>query len=281
MADIGCGCYNSIAIPVGSGVPQIVTFDTDRWDTDGMHTAPGVLTCATAGKYLVTGHTAYANAGAVGERETSILRTVLGAPWPVAAQSQDAFAGINYLSVSTIIDLGVGDTLNLLAFQNTGAPVNLLATLAHSSEFTAQMLEDVGCRAYRNALVSIPDSVWTAVGLNAERWDTDGCHDNAVNNSRITCQTEGYYAMTANAAFNPQISGNRAVRIRLSGTTTLSAQRIDANGTSNSLSCESTYYMTVGDYIEMEVLTVMGVPQNLQYYQEYSPDLAMQLISAA
>ena len=128
--------------------------------------------------------------------------------------------------------------------------------------------------------MSIPNGAWTTVGLNAERWDTDGMHDNAVNNSRITCQTAGYYAIAANAAFVPQTSGNRGIRVLLNGATPIAQERIDSNWTDNSMSILTAYEMGVGDYIEMQVWNGQGVlAQNLKYYGNYSPDLTMQLIS--
>lgn len=276
MADIGCRCYMTVPQNINSGIGSTIAMTSVRWDTDGMFGAGGVLTSQTTGYYIISGHVSWANAGAVGDRWLALFYN--GGTF-IAKHAQDAIADVVHMSVGTIYRLALAETMHLIAYQNTGGPLAVLSGGNYSPEFVAQRIENTGCRAYKDALVSIPDSVWTTVALNQERWDTDGCHDNAVNNSRITCQTDGYYAMSANVAFSPQVSGNRGARILLNGATVLAETRIDANGTENSMSLMTAYQMGVGDYIELQVWTKMGVPQNLRYYGNYSPELTMQLIS--
>jgi hypothetical protein len=277
--DIGARVFNDANISIAvSGLWTALTFNSERYDTDNMHSLTvntGRLTSRRAAKYFITGHVEWAVSA-------NLDRTIgirLNGATRIGEHNTESFATYEVIqSVATIYDLGVGDYVELFVFQNSGAALNVLVNPYHSPEFSITMLEDIGCRAYRNADVSIPNNVWTAVDLNAERWDTDGMHDNATNPSRITCQTEGYYAMTANIAFTSQVSGYRAVRIVKNGTDVIATSHVDASGTSNALSTATVYFLEVGDYVELEVLTFMGVPQTLRYYAQYSPELAVQKI---
>ena len=66
-------------------------------------------------------------------------------------------------------------------------------------------------RVYRNSAQSINDSTLTALAFNNEQYDTDGLHDNATNNSRLTCVLAGKYAISAGVEFDGVTPGSNAL----------------------------------------------------------------------
>lgn len=58
-----------------------------------------------------------------------------------------------------------------------------------------------GCSLTKSAVQLIPGSTFTPVSFNGEEYDTDGYHDNATNNSRITAPSEGQHRFTGSIAW--------------------------------------------------------------------------------
>lgn len=68
-----------------------------------------------------------------------------------------------------------------------------------------------------SATQSIANNSWVTLAFNTENWDTDAIHDNATNNSRLTCKTAGKYLVIAHAEFDANATGTRIVRIDKGG----------------------------------------------------------------
>lgn len=124
-----------------TGVSFTLAFNTERFDTDTIHdtvTNNSRLTCKTAGKYLVTGNVSFA-ANATGIRQLQIklngATTVGAVGWSASS------AGTTDLVVVTLYDMAVNDYVELIAAQNSGGALNVLATGNYSPEF---MMHRVG-----------------------------------------------------------------------------------------------------------------------------------------
>jgi hypothetical protein len=130
--------YNSTAISVATGTIQALTFNSERWDTESIHntsTNTSRLTCQTAGKYVISGTIEYASHADNGVRDVYIRlngATLIG----VSRHIMNNIANTGEVSVSTIYDLAVNDYVELCAFQNTGAAVNVTAAGNYSPEFS-------------------------------------------------------------------------------------------------------------------------------------------------
>src|SRR3990167_3323448 len=137
---IAARVYNSGALSVLTNSSTALTFDSERYDTDNIHSvvsATGRLTCVTPGKYFIHGHITWtANTdvddrsvlfvrlnGATNIGSTSIARTAI-----MATRSMDQ-------SVATIYDLAVGDYVELVAYQNCGVTLTIAAVSNNSPEF--------------------------------------------------------------------------------------------------------------------------------------------------
>lgn len=122
-----CRVYNNAAIPVTSGAWNALTFNTERWDTDSMHstvTNTGRITLNTAGLYIVTGHAEFA-ANATGVRGLQVLRnTDADGIAQIYYQAAPATTG-TAITVATVWKFAAGDYIQLRAFQNSGGALNI------------------------------------------------------------------------------------------------------------------------------------------------------------
>ena len=119
---------------------------------------------------------------------------------------------------------------------------------------------------------SIADNTNTALEFNSERSDTDTIHDNAVNNSRLTCKTAGAYLIGGNFAFAASATGMRQISILLNGTTTIAVQRVPAISTDTMLSLSTVYGLAVNDYVQLFAYQNSGGALSVNAAASYSPE---------
>lgn len=132
-----CRVYNTVAISIPHNTHTTLTFNTNRWDTNGMHstvTNTSRITINTAGLYTVTANVAWASAAG---NTTRLLRVVLnGANWIVADQDDNSF-GVMVQSVTTTYKFAVGDFIEAAVYQFSGAALNVNVGNNYSPEFSA------------------------------------------------------------------------------------------------------------------------------------------------
>lgn len=134
--DISVRVRNSSTVSVPHSTSTALPFDSESWDTDDTHSSDvdsSRLTAWTAGKYLIFGHVVF-EGNAVGHRALNIFfnRTTPFCIDPckvIAYVRQDAVTDGNstHLSVATHYDLAVGDFVELVVVQTSGAPLNVVA----------------------------------------------------------------------------------------------------------------------------------------------------------
>lgn len=120
-----CRVFNGAAIGITSGAGWVpLTFDSERFDTDNMHstgTNPGRITINTAGIYVVTGHVQW-QLNTAGVRGLGIR--VNGATF--VGTDDYAIGNASLQTTATVYKLAAGDYLELLANQNSGTtPLNV------------------------------------------------------------------------------------------------------------------------------------------------------------
>ena len=126
--------YNNANISINHNTATALTFNSERWDTDSIHstvTNTGRLTATTAGIYHIHGHVAFAS-NSSGSRQVSIR---FGASTVLAVHKIPASAGVNLLSISTVYYLAENDYVELLVYQDSGGSLNVIADAALSPEF--------------------------------------------------------------------------------------------------------------------------------------------------
>jgi hypothetical protein len=127
--------YNSAAITCTTGVVKTLTFDTERYDTNSIHSTTvntSRLTCVTAGLYSIGGNAEFAN-NAVGTRNLAVL---LNGVTTIVSEARGANgADLTRVNVHGDYRLVAGDYVELIAFQTSGGNLNVTAAGNYSPEF--------------------------------------------------------------------------------------------------------------------------------------------------
>jgi hypothetical protein len=145
VAMAGCRVYNSAAISVGTATNVALTFDSERYDTDGFHstsTNTGRLTvpAGLAGKYEIFMTVAWqANA----DSNMRALQVRLNGATYIAIDNGPALnsgAQPTRQVISTTYDLAVGEYVEIVAHQISGVTLNVLAAGNYTPEFGMQRI---------------------------------------------------------------------------------------------------------------------------------------------
>ena len=135
-----CRVYNSAAISVANATDQALTFNSERYDTDTMHsTAANTsrITFTTAGTYTIKGHVSFA-ANATGQR--TLMVRLGGATILAVQKTQATSAGSVELTVDTEYAFTAGQYVELVVSQNSGGALDVSAGGNYSPEFSARLV---------------------------------------------------------------------------------------------------------------------------------------------
>lgn len=140
--NFGCRVYNSANISISDSTATALTFDTENYDYDAMHSTSSNtdrITANTAGVYSITGCVRFAS-NATGYRQVTIQ---LNGATNLALQIIDAVATqITYLEVTTHYRLAATDYVRLVVFQTSGGSLNVAADGVASPSFMAWRIGD-------------------------------------------------------------------------------------------------------------------------------------------
>ena len=134
-----CRVYNNAAIPITQSVNTALTFNSERVDTDAMHstvTNTGRITFNTAGEYIVGVNVEWAfNATSfrlLGIRlnGSTIIGQVLGPPESTGVGTQQ--------SVVTKYKFAINDYIEVVVQQNTTGSLNITSIGNYVPEFWAE-----------------------------------------------------------------------------------------------------------------------------------------------
>ncbi|MBA7699632.1 hypothetical protein ES703_108331 [subsurface metagenome] len=142
----GARVYHSAHQEISSGGTIFLAFDSERWDTDNIHSTtvnPGRLTARTAGKYLVVG----------GLHWETKVGAALGDYYNIAGLYKDGQyrarthkpAGDGFhtdVTIAMIEDFEVDEYVEMTAFQNSGDPLDAEKYGECSVEFMMQRIGD-------------------------------------------------------------------------------------------------------------------------------------------
>jgi hypothetical protein len=139
--DIGARVYNTANLSINNATDTALTFNSERWDTDGLHSTvsnTSRLTCTRAGKYAITGHVEFA-ANATGGRQVFLRLNGATDIGRVAYTSASATIPSRMIPHAEY-DLEVGDYVELYVTQNSGGALNVVAAAQRSPEFEMQLI---------------------------------------------------------------------------------------------------------------------------------------------
>ena len=141
LSQIGCRVYNSANISISNATLTAITFDSERYDTDNIHSTSSNtsrLTANRAGKYIISGGMAYAS-NSTGQRFIAVR--VNGATYIDVHEVLNIGANNHSVSISTIYHLNVGDYVELIAYQTSGGALNVLTSANDSPEFEMTLIQ--------------------------------------------------------------------------------------------------------------------------------------------
>lgn len=107
-------------------------------------------------------------------------------------------------------------------------------------------------RIHQNTTQNIATGTWTAVSMDGSDFDSDNGHSNSTNNTRYTCQVQGYYRVAGTSVYAPNFVPLCSYAVN--GTRVSGAAQVGMGsnaGTSTSASCEDLVHLNVGDYVEL------------------------------
>ena len=131
---ISARVHNSANISLSNNTMTTLTFDSERFDTDTIHstsTNTGRLTTKTAGKYLISATVQFAT-NTTGKR---ILRLRVNGSTLIADTAITASGDSRDATITTLWDLAADDYVELQALQDSGGALNVEAESNSSPEF--------------------------------------------------------------------------------------------------------------------------------------------------
>lgn len=134
-----CRVFNNAAISVTNAAWNALTFNSERYNTDSMHSTSsntGRITFNTAGLYLVTGHIEFV-ANATGVRGIQIYRNADADGIANMYFPADTGGVGSGLSIATVWNFIVGDFVQLRAYQTSGGSLNVSVASFFTPEFSA------------------------------------------------------------------------------------------------------------------------------------------------
>jgi hypothetical protein len=129
--------YSNAAISVPNITATALTFNAEATDTDTIHDTganTSRLVCRTAGKYLAWGNVEWAT----GAGNVRSLGIVFNGTTVVGSDVRGPVAGGNITTqtvTSNVLDLVVGDYIELVAYQDSGGALNVNYAGAYSPQF--------------------------------------------------------------------------------------------------------------------------------------------------
>lgn len=131
-----CRVYNSANESINNATDTALTFNSERFDTDTIHSTvsnTSRLTATTAGKYLIFGHAQFAP-NATGTRKVFIRLNGTTNLGTIEVPNNGGAANVE-LPITTIYQLAATDYVELVVFQNSGGALNVNAGASQSPEF--------------------------------------------------------------------------------------------------------------------------------------------------
>lgn len=117
----GCSLYGDGDIAVNNNTQTLVSWSSERFDTDGFHstttnTSRITIPAGLAGKYLVQAKLAWNTENVTGRRGLTIYKNGTGV-------QNVAYAGTTYTGgdMSVVLDLAVSDYIQVYVYQNSGS----------------------------------------------------------------------------------------------------------------------------------------------------------------
>lgn len=129
-----------------------------------------------------------------------------------------------------------------------------------------------GVKVYRSAAFSMPNATVTSIPWDAEDFDTDGYHDTATNNTRLTVPTglAGKYSVTFNVGTDATVGAARFIALIMVNGVSVHGGRTETSAASTSaptVAVTTILDLAVGDYVEAQFYQDSTGARN--FYNQY------------
>jgi hypothetical protein len=270
---IGAKAYNSATQTVNNTTASL-TLDSEEFDTDGFHSTSSntermTIPAGMGGKYLIAYHlhvppTTVANPQSVAwlrkNGSTTLRGSSLGTNIPVSANDLESFDD----TATVVTELAAGDYIDIQFFTNDNLAIGH-ATGEYCTSLSIFKLDSgkvgsgIGAYASSSGTTNLGTGSYTAIALAAaDTFDTDGFHDPASNNTRMTIPAGlgGKYLVTAQAQIansGSAITDKRVAINKNGGGTILLVREYVSTIASTTIYLDGSVVMDLaaGDYIEM------------------------------
>jgi len=264
FSDFGAGLspeFGALVYQAAGGqsisTPTLLTWDSEAYDFNGWHS-----TSSDASRMTVI-------SGVTLVRVTSNLRVAAAG----ALQAQHLLSGATFLGQGKeSADTGGADGANIISapivvsagqyFELEGDSTSTTTTSAFNTWMSIEIVDGSIDRALVNktANQAIGAGAFVIMNWGAEAYDTNGFHDNAVNNSRLTVPSTGRYRVIANISFAAS-TGQSYVELFKNGARALGLPAKDTETAQNEfINCASgVVELTAGDYLEVSAFNTNAI----------------------
>jgi hypothetical protein len=137
----------------------------------------------------------------------------------------------------------------------------------------------MGAEVYNSANVTLTTGVGGRIPFDSEYNDAGGCHNNSVNNTRLTAPEDGTYLLNANVEFAANATGFRSIYFVLNNTDYLTAQDTNARASgATHIALSMVIDLVASDYVELEVYQNSGGNLDVAATAKASPLFSMRRI---
>lgn len=126
------------------------------------------------------------------------------------------------------------------------------------TDFLPTLLNPPRVYAYQTSAVSMANNVYTAMQMQATRYDSHTMHDNSVNNTRLTCKVAGLYHVQGQAYSATADTGKRRLAIFQNGSAVAYNGFYNTTSTDTHFQVSAEVPMNVGDYVDLRVYQAAG-----------------------
>lgn len=155
-----------------------------------------------------------------------------------------------------------------------------LVTEGGITAYVTDKINAAGARVYDSGTQSIPNNTYTALTFNSERWDYGTYHSTVSNTTRLTVPVNGLYMVTGGVAYASNATGQRALGIRVNGSSLYALERVDTiNGQVPFLNVSTIVKLTAGDYVELMAWQNSGGSLNTSVNSAITSEFAINMLA--
>lgn len=261
-----------------SGSLLLVTWTAEEHDTDGMYSTssnPSRMYAMTTGTYNISACISF-NVSSLGGRYMTVRKNSAGSNsgGTLVGYVTNEEASASFYSecvLSKNVQLTAGDYIEVFAYQNSTAALNMMGGVGRSYLTmawvggTGAAWGNAGASVYNVGNQSCANGTETLLTFDSELFDIDGMHSTSSNTSRLTCVTPGTYQVSGYIAFDANATGVRYLALYKNGALVGYPSTIPASsaGVSSSLALSHIIQLVVGEYLEVKAYQSSGGALNV------------------